>query len=834
VSNGDLAIDYGTSNTVALVRSADGRTRQLLFDGSPLLPSAVLADRGGTLLVGRDAVRSARLDPARYEPNPKRRIDESEVLLGEQVYPLSHLIAATLNAVWREAVRISGAPPARVLITHPVAWGPTRRAVLADACARAGMPPPTLVPEPVAAATYFAGLPHVRLGDGQAVVVYDLGAGTFDVSIVRRGPQGFETLGYNGLDDVGGLDLDALVVGHATGGLARSNPAVWQRLTQPRDADDRRHHRLLWDDAREAKESLSRQQSVTFPVPLTGTDALLTRGEFESMAQPMLVRTIDVTVAAIRQAGLPPERLAGVFLVGGGSRIPLVATLLHQRQGIAPTALEQPEIVVAEGALSAGGSLSRAGGWTGGAAPASGGPGAYGGPVSGGPYGGASVSGAPWSGGAAPVSGGYGGVPAAAAGPVSGGPYGGGAGPVSGGPYGGGAGPVSGGPYGGGAGPVSGGSHGGGAGPVSGGPYGGAPVRGAASVSGPPAGGSVSGGSGGGSRGSGSPGGSPAGGSPAAGSRGSGASGAGGSGRPSLAAGSPLWPGSPVSGPAASGSPAATPSSGPAGPSGRPAGASGRPAGPSGGAAGPSSGGPAFPPPPQDPYQPTADDPFGPPPALSVPEQAPLWPSDIDAQSPLGPPSAPGAPHRPGQSSGSGRSGPSGSSRPGQQGGPHRPGSSARPASYPPPARPGAPAQPAQPGRQHVAHQPTNPQQPVYRSSGTTVRSRSRARFHWTDPLWLVPGLIWIVVAIYIGSWQRQASVLALTSISVAILGYAIDTRTHRRLPWWAKGAIPLGVGFALGYLLHLVGAALLPLALLLLLISVGVAWLLLRRPAGR
>ena len=94
MANGDLAIDYGTSNTVALVRTSgtgDGRTRQLLFDGSPLLPSAVLADRDGSLRIGRDAVRSARLDPARYEPNPKRRIDESEILLGDRVYPLAEI-----------------------------------------------------------------------------------------------------------------------------------------------------------------------------------------------------------------------------------------------------------------------------------------------------------------------------------------------------------------------------------------------------------------------------------------------------------------------------------------------------------------------------------------------------------------------------------------------------------------------------------------------------------------------------------------------------------------------------------------------------------------------
>src|SRR3954465_4676828 len=87
-----LGIDFGTSNTVAVARWPDGRARPLLVDGSPLLPSAVYAEPGGELNVGRDAVHSARLDPARFEPNPKRRIDDGTVLLGEQEFAVVDLI----------------------------------------------------------------------------------------------------------------------------------------------------------------------------------------------------------------------------------------------------------------------------------------------------------------------------------------------------------------------------------------------------------------------------------------------------------------------------------------------------------------------------------------------------------------------------------------------------------------------------------------------------------------------------------------------------------------------------------------------------------------------
>src|SRR5688500_8503615 len=97
-----LGVDFGTSNTVAVARWPDGRARPILVDGSPLLPSAVFAEADGALVVGRDAVHSARIDPVRFEPNPKRRIDDGLVLLGEQEFPVVELIAAVLARVAEE------------------------------------------------------------------------------------------------------------------------------------------------------------------------------------------------------------------------------------------------------------------------------------------------------------------------------------------------------------------------------------------------------------------------------------------------------------------------------------------------------------------------------------------------------------------------------------------------------------------------------------------------------------------------------------------------------------------------------------------------------------
>ncbi len=114
VAGFQLGVDFGTSHTVAVLRWPDGRAKPLLFDGSPLLPSAVYLDATGRLLVGRDALDSARLDPSRLEPNPKRRIDEGSLLLGDQALPVADVIAAVLGAVGAEAIRTAGGRPATV------------------------------------------------------------------------------------------------------------------------------------------------------------------------------------------------------------------------------------------------------------------------------------------------------------------------------------------------------------------------------------------------------------------------------------------------------------------------------------------------------------------------------------------------------------------------------------------------------------------------------------------------------------------------------------------------------------------------------------------------
>jgi len=392
-----LAVDFGTSNTVAALGVDGGAPRLVTIDGSPLVPSSVFLADDGTLAVGRDADRQARIDPSRYEPNPKRRIDDGFILLGTSALPVTTAIAEVLKRVAGEVRRQLGAEPDQVRLTHPARWGQRRRDTLVAAAAEAGLGrDPVLIPEPVAAATHFATLTGSGTGvppgsgtgvppgsgtgvppgsgagvppgsgagvppgsaaggglrDGQALAVYDLGGGTFDIAVVARRGGDYEVLAEAGLPDLGGLDFDHAITEHIGSTRAGElDPASWQRLLRPTDAASRRQARVLATDVRDGKEALSRYPHVDIALPPPFPDVHLTRAEFEDLIRPNLQRSVDLMARTIADAGFAPQQLAGVYLVGGSSRIPLVARLIQQGLGITPTTLDQPETSVVTGAL---------------------------------------------------------------------------------------------------------------------------------------------------------------------------------------------------------------------------------------------------------------------------------------------------------------------------------------------------------------------------------------------------------------------------------------------------------------------------------------------------
>lgn len=348
-----LAVDLGTSHTVAVVVWPDGRTRPLLFDGSPVMPSAVFLDPAGTIHTGKDAERLALTAPERFEPNPKQRISDGTLLLGDRELPVTAAFAAILARVARAAVESVGHLPNAVL-TCPAAWSEQRRGALHDAAAQAGYRPVKILTEPVAAAHYYTSRLSHPLAPGQSLAVFDFGGGTLDIAVLEKRQDGsFGVLADGGLPDLGGLDFDAALVAHVGETVKRKAPEIWERLERPSGASEMRNRRELWEEVRAAKEMLSRSSVAPVTVPDMEQSLHLTRGELDQLSRPLLSRAVGETQRVLGLTGRDPSLLAGLFLVGGSSRMPMVSKMLHEGLGIAPTVLEQPELPVSEGAALA-------------------------------------------------------------------------------------------------------------------------------------------------------------------------------------------------------------------------------------------------------------------------------------------------------------------------------------------------------------------------------------------------------------------------------------------------------------------------------------------------
>ena len=348
-----VAIDFGTTYTAAAIRRPGSQPAPVTLDadGSTRIPSGVLADADGTLWAGKHAENKAALSPAAFQPTPKRCIGIGDNILGEHTYTDEALIAAVLGEVARELDRQHGGNlDAEIFLTYPAVWQRTKQNVLRAAARSAGLGEVTLVPEPVAAAHHYASL--TTAGTGEATVaVYDLGGGTFDVAVVRRNDTGQHTVGpHSGIDPLGGVDFDATLFRLIGRQAAQLFPDEWEQLEKPPDRTWRRNRRATLEEVRKAKEALSTHSTSSVYVPGIEEEFSITREELEDAIDPMLDQTIDVMERTLAAAGVTPTDLDAIYLVGGSSRIPLVARRISTAFSITPSTLEDPKLAVVLGA----------------------------------------------------------------------------------------------------------------------------------------------------------------------------------------------------------------------------------------------------------------------------------------------------------------------------------------------------------------------------------------------------------------------------------------------------------------------------------------------------
>jgi YVTN family beta-propeller protein len=344
-----LGVDLGTTFVAAALASATRFEMFTLGDRSVVAPAAVYLTEDGILLTGEAATLRAVSSPDRVSRDFKRRLgNPTPVVLGGQPYTVTALLGTLLRDVVQKVIEIEGEPPDCVVLTHPANWGPLRRALFEEVPQHAGLEDPAMVTEPEAAAAHYAA--SRQLADGDTVAVYDLGGGTFDATVLHKKPGGVEILGTpEGIERLGGIDFDEAILSYvdyaADGALSEldmRDPQIIASLAR------------LRQDCILGKEALSVDTETIIPVLLPGRhfEVRLTRSDFEHMVQAQIESTIGALYRTLQSAQLEPSDLSAVLLIGGSSRIPLVARMVSAELGRPLVIDTHPKYAVALGAAT--------------------------------------------------------------------------------------------------------------------------------------------------------------------------------------------------------------------------------------------------------------------------------------------------------------------------------------------------------------------------------------------------------------------------------------------------------------------------------------------------
>jgi cell division ATPase FtsA len=346
-----IGVDLGTTYTAAAVARDDRVEVAALGDHSTAVPSVLWIGEQGEILVGEAAQRRGLSDPTRVAREFKRRLgDTTPLLLGGTPYSVESLSARLLSWVVAEVARTEGSAPDGVAVTHPANWGAYKKDLLAQAVRLADLPAATTLTEPQAAAIFYASQQRVEPGD--VIAVFDLGGGTFDAAVIRKVDEGrFDILGEpEGIERLGGIDFDDAVFAHVAG-LAQSGIDA----LDPDDSTAMTSVARLREECVQAKEVLSSDTEVSIPVllPSMSTEVRLTRAEFEAMIRPRMEDAIGAMRRSLTSAKVEPKDIRAILLVGGSSRIPLVAQMVSAAFG-RPVAVDaHPKNAIAMGAAIA-------------------------------------------------------------------------------------------------------------------------------------------------------------------------------------------------------------------------------------------------------------------------------------------------------------------------------------------------------------------------------------------------------------------------------------------------------------------------------------------------
>ncbi len=351
-----VGIDLGTTNS-EIAAFIDGKPQIIGNGNQTMLPSCIGMSPTGELLVGVPARNQMLLYPERTVRSVKRLMGtEERITLGDRSFSPAEISAFILSELARWAALRLGEPITKAVITVPAYFSDAQRNATREAGALAGLEVVRIVNEPTAASLAYG----LDVQSARKVMVFDLGGGTLDVSIVRIDGEITEVLSSHGNNRLGGDDFDQKIVDHLV-----------ELFRQQHHVDVRQDHPAayarLWWAAEEAKKQLSFEPfarikeealAIVDGKPLH-MDVEISRPQYEDMIRPLVEQTLESASKALADANMQAADLDSVLLVGGSTRTPLVINMLERATGKAPRTDVHPDLCVA---LGAGVLASRIGG----------------------------------------------------------------------------------------------------------------------------------------------------------------------------------------------------------------------------------------------------------------------------------------------------------------------------------------------------------------------------------------------------------------------------------------------------------------------------------------
>lgn len=372
-----IGIDLGTTNSAMAVMEGGEATIIANSEGGRTTPSIVAVNKNGERLVGQTAKRQAVINPDNTifsvkrligrtidDPEVKRDIDimpyrivkadgHVKVKMGDKEFTPEEVSAMILSKLKADAEKFLGQPVTEAVITVPAYFNDAQRQATKDAGKIAGLEVKRIINEPTAAALAYG----LEKNKEEKVVVYDLGGGTFDVSVLELGDGVFEVKSTNGDTHLGGDDFDVVLINHLIDEFKKDQGIDLK--------EDKAAMQRLKEAAEKAKIELSTTNESSVNIPFVTADAsgpkhldmTLTRADFEKLVLELVESTLKPCEEALKDAGVKKEDINEVILVGGMTRMPLVQKKVEEFFGKKPLQGVNPDEVVALGAAIQGGVL---------------------------------------------------------------------------------------------------------------------------------------------------------------------------------------------------------------------------------------------------------------------------------------------------------------------------------------------------------------------------------------------------------------------------------------------------------------------------------------------